>query len=189
MNNHEINRINNMTFKELRNELANCGHNKTKENIIRNIMYARYKKHIENKMMIERSRQLQIMKQQQMKENQIKMMQQNNNDNEDNLSLNSNDFEIKPHLPPLNELEKGNNEYDNIYDTREIQEYDRDMTNNNIIDRLNSDIDIRTARNKKIEYKLIPPYSDGNGDNYAPFNSAFQTSRKSFSNIKPKKNN
>jgi len=187
MNNHEIKRINNMTFKELRNELANCGHNKTKENIIRNIMYARYKKHIENKMMIERSKQLQITRQQKIKEDQIKIMQQTNN--EDNLSLNSEDFEIKPRLQPLNELEEGNNEYNNIHDTREIQEYDRDMTNNNIIDRLNSDIDIRTSRNKTIEYKLVPPYSDGTSDNYAPFNTAFQTSRKSFSNIQPKKKN
>lgn len=187
MNNQEINRVNSMSFRELRNELANCGNNKMKENIIRHIMYIRYQKHIERKMLIEQQKQkhirTQMNKQKQNDENmKMKAVQElKTDDTDDNISLNSNDFESNSKFKSENELDE--------CDPRDIQEYDRDLTNNNIIERLNSDIDIRTERNKKIEYKLIPPYSHDTGNNYAPFETAFKPTRTNFSNIKIKKKN
>ena len=42
-----VNKINNMTFRELRNELAYCD-DPTKEKIIRNIMYRRYTQYMKS---------------------------------------------------------------------------------------------------------------------------------------------
>src|SRR5579872_4531533 len=49
MNNTEINKINNMTFRELRTELANSKNNPVRESIIRNLMYVRYNRHMQKK--------------------------------------------------------------------------------------------------------------------------------------------
>ena len=49
--------MNNMTFGELRNELANCD-NPVRQRIIRNLMYIRYKQHLEKKQKIQQLKKL-----------------------------------------------------------------------------------------------------------------------------------
>ena len=88
----------------------------------------------------------------------------------------------QPNFKSLNELE----DYNDIYDDRDISEFNRDLVNNNLMDRLNSDIDIKNFGIKKVKNNLIPPYINNAGDNFAPFNSN-NRNIKNFSNIKSNK--
>lgn len=200
----EIYRINKMTFHELRNELAYCGDNKVKEDLIRNIMFQRYQKHIELKNQIEHIKQqkkqmyIDKLKRQQEKEYKKRLADEKRKNKkikepeDDNISLDSTDFiNTGTIIKPMNELDDIDN--NGLFDKRDITEYDRDLTNNNLVDRLNSDIDIRTKRNngrennnrKQIDF--VSPYANTPGDNYAPFDSILKSSKKDFSNIKFKK--
>ena len=202
----EIDRINKMTFHELRNELAYCGNNKVKEDLIRHIMFQRYQKHIELKNQIEyikqqkKQRYIEKLKRQQEKEYKKRLAYEKKNNqklkepDDDNVSLDSTDFvNTGTIIKPMNELDDING--NGLFDKRDITEYDRDLTNNNLVDRLNSDIDIRTKRNTgrgisnkdKKQVDFVPPYADTAGDNYAPFDSILKSSKKDFSNIRFKK--
>lgn len=185
----ELNRINKMTFNELRNELAKCD-DPVKETLIRNLMYIRYKQHINKKIQIDeikRRKMLRFMEQQKKK---IETNTINNNsindllNDEDNLSLDPDEFEIKQTSDSLNELDDA----DELLDKRNITEYERDMVNNNIVERLNSDIDIRTMRETQQKKEFVVPYSDNDDGNYAPFNSKPKLQVNTFSNRRPKKN-
>lgn len=168
MVNTDINSINNLTFGQLRNELANCN-DPIKEKLLRNIMLIRYKQHLRNK---------------------TKYNVSNKTNNYNQFPLNENDFELTPNINTLNEVQ----ENDDLYDNRDINEYDRDLTNNNLMNRLNSDIDIYTKGMSKQKPDFIPPYINNVGDDYASL-GAFQGApfinksrpTNNFNNIRPNK--
>ncbi|QKF94068.1 hypothetical protein QKU48_gp0610 [Fadolivirus algeromassiliense] len=189
----ELNKINKMTFSQLRNELALCN-DPIKEKLIRNLMYIRYKQHINNKIkMEEMTRQKKMKMIERENRNRIKTMEQVNDnqnmmdmlDDQDNISIDPDEYEIKQNNISLNELDDENM----LFDKRDITEYERDAVNNNIVDRLNSDIDIRTMReNRNTKKEFVMPYSDDVSGNYAPFNENKKLPINNFSNIRPKNN-
>jgi hypothetical protein len=88
------------------------------------------------------------------------------------VQFDASDFNDLPNLGPLNELD----DPDGLYETREIKEYSRDKVNNNLMNRMNSDIYIKTLKNKKSKPRtIIPPYGDGNCQNYAPYKNNDRT--------------
>jgi hypothetical protein len=167
--NQEIERINRLTFRELRNELTKCNNDPVKEKIIRNLMLVRYKQHLERK----RLRELKKIEYQQ------KQSEQTN----DFFPFDDDDF-AKPSFESLNELddEKSN---ELLFSNRKIEEQDRDHVNNSIVERLNGDIDIKEMRNKKKKPNIVSPYTNFPGDNFAPFNSKQKVPKKDFSNMRP----
>lgn len=167
-----------MTFGELRVELSKSMDNPVKEMVIRELMLMRYNQHIQKKIVMEQ-------RQQAIKQKQL-AKQNKRVEEEEIIEFTKNDFEIKPKLNSLNELDDFDK--DDLYDDRDITEYERDKFNNNLMDRMNGDIDIRTNKKKQISMDFPPPYSNNSGDNYAPFHSK-QKPKNDFSNIKINKNN
>jgi len=189
----EIARINRLTFKELRNELANCKNNHVKESLVRHLMYIRYNQYIQKKNEEDRikreHKKRQIEKIKKHVEEKYKRKELVNNVKRDDI-FDDIDDEDK-NMASLSELvnEVVEEEEDNLFDSRGISEYDRDFTNNNLMERLNSDITIRTNKPKieKSRKDIIPPYSNEPGDNYASYQSAFKSSKNNFSNLRPNK--
>ncbi len=165
--------IGKMTFGQLRKELALCN-DPIREKIIRHFMYLRYTQYVNKKRQLEEINRLRAEKMMR-KRKPVEPVKQS----DDHMSLDPDDFEVKPVAGSLNELDG------ELFDDRDIAEYERDVTNNNLVKRLNSDIDIRTMGVKKKEFLM--PYSDDAGGNYAPFNSVTKVPKNDFSNDRLKK--
>ena len=155
MNNKEVDRINKLTFRGLKNELAKCN-NPLKEKIIRNLMLFKYKQHLEKRR----------------QEEMYQRLEQKEESNE--CPFNDDDFE-KPNFGSLNELDERSKDVN--YANREIKEQGRDRVNKSIIDRLNNDIDIKEMRNNKKKPPVVSPYTNIAGDNFAPYHSKQSTER------------
>ena len=80
------------------------------------------------------------------------------------------------------DIEDTNNKFP-IDAGHDITEYERDMVNNNLIARLNTDIDIK-KKNKNKKPVVISPYSNTAGSNYAPYKSDDHIPKNDFSNPK-----
>jgi hypothetical protein len=189
VDNIEITRINKLTFKELRNELANCKNNPVRETLIRNLMYIRYNQHLHKKQQLIQLKKEHKKKQISKIKNKLEEKYKRNGDAlnfDDEIDFNENDFKtLKPPFEPLNELDKT----DELFDSRDITEYDRDYANNNLIERLNIDADLRKIKPKfKNKNDFMTPYSNDSGGNYAPFNDNSRSQKNNFSNIKFNKN-
>jgi len=171
---NKINKINNMTFQELRNELAECNNNPIKELLIRNIMKQKAIKYIV------------IKKKQKLKQRKTKILN-NNNDNEEyelvddmldddiisqDIYLSENDIKSLPDHGPLNELE----ENESIKEKQQA----RDLLNNNLMNRMNAELNIRKSKKNKTKKEVISPFADDVGMNYAPYN--YQDNIVDFSN-------
>ncbi|AYV76940.1 MAG: hypothetical protein Barrevirus4_24 [Barrevirus sp.] len=178
MNNH-INEVNKMTFAELRNELANCS-DPVKQYIIRNLMMLRYKQHLENKE-LERNLKKKYQKSQ-IKKIKRKLEKKYRNKSVNNPLTNS-DF-IEPEETREEEDDNTNNN-NNMYNGTKINEYIKDRTNNNLMNRLHNDIEINKMKddniykssksNKKNNNDFVSPFSnDGSDDKYASFDNAFK---------------
>jgi len=187
-------RIKKMSFKDLRNELANCN-NPIKAKIIRSLMVLRYNQHMERKRFIQMKQQERyhrIMIKQQQEQTMRNNNDNNDNDNnvnelEENIMLDDDDFDIKPKFGSLNELDEQSNDSD-FRPIREIKEQDRDKLNDNLVSRLNNDLELKyhNEKSKQEKVDIVPPFSNDIGGMYAPFASAESKSdkRKNFSNPK-----
>jgi len=188
----ESEKIKKMTFNELRNELAKCNNNPVKEKIIRSMMVLRYNQHMERKRYIQMKQaekyQKMIIKQQQMQHNNannVNNVNNVNNESDENIVLDENDFDfIKPTYKSLNELDDQSNDED-FRPVREIKEQERDKLNDNLVSRLNNDMELKNnnEKNKQDKVDIVPPFSNDLGDMYAPFESIKQN-KKDFSNPK-----
>ena len=158
-NKNYLNHLTRMSFRELKNELAKCN-NKEIELIIRKIMKdkaIRYK-----------------LRQKSIKNNEI--IDSILDDIETNSSK----------ITSLNELDDYENdmEYQNINSSYK-DEIAKDFVNNSLMERMNSELDIRNIKNIKRkcnEKDFIPPFSDNSGDNFAPF--VYKKKLNDFSNKK-----
>ena len=214
--NLEIARINKLTFGELRNELANCN-NPVREKLIRNLMYVRYNQHLHKKQQLEqqkkeyKKRQIRQIKSKLEEKYKVKNENRenanknndfldidnnddndNDNDNDNNVWFDETDFNVKPSFSSLNELDDINdtNDTNELFDSRNITEYGRDFTNNNLMDRLNADMSLRNDKqifkNKK---DFMAPYSNEPSNNYASFDSIAKSKKNNFSNYRSKRDN
>jgi len=179
---NELERINKLSFRQLKNELSKCD-NPIKERIIRNLMVVRYKEYLDKKKMISSH----------YKPQQTQLTQQNENSFNEN-PFNEDDFYVAPKIKSLNELDdykeqqlkqlqRKNNE---LTTNRKIKEQSRDKVNNSIVERLNGDIDINEMRSYKKRPSVVSPYTNFPGDNYASFKSNENVSNKDFRNKKIK---
>lgn len=175
---NEIARINKLTFGQLRNELANCN-DPVRQYIIRNLMLVRYKQYLKNK-------ELQHQMKKEYRKRQIKKIKSKI----ESKYKNSKSMEPFDDLDLFDEIDGNGNNDEIIHDLMQnndelpenIQEYMRDKTNKNLRSRLHNDIDINrmkdnTIFNNKIKKNdFVPPFADGNDDQYASFEGAFRTS-------------
>ncbi len=185
----EINKIKNMSFDQLREELSLCKNNPVKELIIRKMMKNRYlelknrkQRLINQRKMKELSRIEEANYQRQFNNNlenenivddnlvdelfeDIQRLKNRDNDMVD--IFNESDFKPLPNHGPLNALDPNAS----LYDRKFKQEIEKDHMNNHLMDRLNSDIDIKkmSKRNKKKNFDM--PFSNNIDANYASINS------------------
>lgn len=140
------NKINKMTFGELRNELANCT-DPVKKEIIRNLMYIRYNQHLAKKEKIKKLkkeyRRKQIHKIKQKIEDKYKLSDLEKEDSESDI-LDINDFQKEQKFEQEQEQENI------LYNNNEIPKYNRDKTNTNLMKRLSNDIDINKMKDDNI---------------------------------------
>jgi hypothetical protein len=169
----DSNKISQMTFGDLRNELANCTDPIRKE-IIRNLMYIRYKQHLYKKEKVQqikkenRNKQIRKIKRRVKKELECKYKSKDS-DISDILDLN--DF-VEPDV--VVEQEQIQNQ---------VPQYNRDKTNNNLMKRLSNDIDINkmkdeniyNKKNKDTKRDFVPPFANNLDEKYASFNDAFKS--------------
>lgn len=198
--------INNLTFNDLRNELANSRDNPVKESLIRNIMFIRYNQHIQKKNLKSSSPKQEQTKAKRQKPPATKKYVQELYDDRSNKSAGLAtldafsggdkrddilDFIDDVNSNPATGGDNSEQVIEELYDTRDIIEYERDKANNNLMQRLNGDITIRNVKTKnKTDFLL--PYSNDPGDNYASFKdigkSPHVLKKNDFSNIKLDRN-
>jgi hypothetical protein len=184
---NDIERIQNMSFNQLKKELPYCKNNPSKELYIRNIMrekYIRYKK--KKKLMVEKNRRQPLFidsKSTTINES-TTFNEINNLGNEPIRSI------LNDVVDPFPEDNKNNRNDFNLNESMEPrdpkkhkykEEVDKDFLNNNLMDRLNSDIDIRKikTRNKR---DFVPPFSNDIGGDFAPFVYDKKIPQSDFSN-------
>ena len=155
--NNIMNKINNMTFNELKNELHNCGDNKIKEKLIRELMLIKYQQYI-NQKQNQINKPNKILKQRKIKTNKIPTNE---------ITFNDDDF-------------NDNDEIDN--NDNKIIEYGKDVTNNNLMDRLNNDVEIKTMKVSTSKRDVVKPFVNSSCDTYATFKQEPGTDIKSFKN-------
>jgi len=154
MNKAEIDRINNLTFKELRSELVLAKGDPLKEYLIRNLMLIRYNRHIHNKHQPIITKPI--------------------------IKTQFNQIDVSD---LVDDLMNDNQEIiEELHDNRPIVEYERDKANNNLMERLNNDMDIRNTKINKKKPEFLLPYSNDPGENYASIKDVGIKSKNNFSN-------
>ena len=183
-----IDKINKMSFQRLRDELSICVDNPVKNLLIRKLMkqkYIEYKKRKEIYEMKKRNNYNKIKKRKIIEDNTSRMLAEElledinkNNElraneineiNEMNEILefmdeiNNNQERVYDH-GPLNDLDPSAR----LYDQKFTEEIEKDEMNNNLMNRLNSDIYIQEMRKNKRK-KFETPFSNGPDEKYASF--------------------
>jgi hypothetical protein len=156
-----VTKINNMTFSELKNELYKCHNNPIKERIIRELMVIKYQQHIN----LQKNKQNK--KPKTVPSQKPKMIEPIEVFSFDDFSLD--DF---------NDDKK---DFD-AFDRNHIIEYKKDVTNNNLMDRLNNDMEIKKMKKSKNVKEIIKPFANTSCDAYATFKNEPGTHLKSFKN-------
>jgi hypothetical protein len=148
-----MNKINDMSFNELKNELHNCGDNKIKEKLIRELMMIKYQQYINQHKNVNRT--IKIPKKKKIKTNKI----------------------------PKNEVIFSDSDFnDDEINNNKIIEYGKDITNNNLMDRLNNDVEIKTMKVSTSKKDIVKPFVNSNCDTYATFKNEPGTDIKNFKN-------
>lgn len=175
MDSEYIARINKMNFRELRDELSLSSNNPVKSLIIRKLMKQKYLKYKKIRDMNIQQQKYKVIHKKQ--EDEItKMMvnelldeiEKNNNDTileviDDTDMLDETNYDKHG---PLNELDPSAKLFDNKF----VDEIQRDHMNNNLMNRMNSDIHIQEIRRNKLK-NFETPFSDTPNDRYAPFHN------------------
>jgi hypothetical protein len=142
----DIDKIKNMSFVELRDELCNCNNNPIKEMLIRKLMKQKYiyirQRKKQNEKIIKRM----------YKKNSKTMKEKKDDESDENydfledgrayeidnkeIIFTEDDFNIMPDHGSLNELENGS------HNERYVDEIKRDTMNNQLMDRMNNELEI-----------------------------------------------
>ncbi len=178
-NPNKSNKFNNMTFGELREELAKVSvqNDPTKETLIRNLMMKRYNQYQKKKNEMARLKHEQDM----YIMNQAREEQERQNQNKANNSVKQNNT-IKPNKQTksnksnMSNIDKFfpdssiNNYSSQQFTDRDLEEYDfhRDRANDCLMDRMQNNIDLRTLKTDT-QNSLLKPYSNKQSDLFAAF--------------------
>lgn len=162
--------INNMSFSELKTELQNCYNNPIKEKIIRELMVLRYKQHTQAQ---QQRKVKQVHKQQQ---KQIKLQQQQQSQQQ----IPKPDFELKDDFDVDTFSLDEDDDYNFNFNTNDFIEYKKDTTNNNLMDRMNSDMEIKKMKVSTDKRDIMKPFVNSVCDNYATFKNEPGTDIKNF---------
>jgi hypothetical protein len=167
MDKKTVTRINNMSFNELKNELYNCYNNPIKERLIRELMVIKYTQHkqyiaarAQNKHKIKQS-STPVYKNPVVNDPDIVIV----DDILDDFNFNFNDIE------DLSSEESNKNK---------IIEYKKDTTNNNLMDRMDSDMEIKKMKVSTSKKDIVKPFVNTVCDNYATFKNEQGTNIKKF---------
>ena len=151
-----------LSFKELKKELYNCKNDPIKELTIRQMMRERYIAHLKKKKFRE---------QHYLKKTRI------NNQESDRL--------IEELIEEMDDIDNNDDNQDYLYNRRMTnkkksindihkKETNNDFLNNNLMKRMNGEMDIRKNK-KNISRAFIPPYTDDTGATFAPYHKQRQT--------------
>jgi hypothetical protein len=163
MDKKTVDMINKMSFNELKTELGNCHNNPVKEKIIRELMVIRYKQYLQTQAQAQHKlRQRQIRQHQ--KQMQLQRLQQQESQNKTEDEFDNDTFSI----------EDDEDEYNKII------EYKKDTTNNNLMDRMNSDMEIKRMKVSTDKKDIVKPFVNTVCDNYATFKNEPGTDIKNF---------
>mgnify|MGYP005855511951 CR=1 FL=1 len=177
---NDVERIQNMSFNQLKKELSYCKNNPSKELFIRNLMREKYIRYKKKKKNFEEKNRRHISYS---NTNESTTFNEINNLGNDTIRSILNDIEDP--FPEENNRNPRNdfnlNKFEDKKNPKFKDEVDKDFLNNNLMDRLNSDIDIRKikARNKR---DFVPPFSNDVGGEFAPFRYDKNIPKNNFSN-------
>jgi len=185
-NNKDIERINKLSFNELRNELAYCN-DPVRELLIRKLMKIRYIELVDRKKRIimqqqleEEQRQMLIKKKMEMRYRQ-KLSKVKDNELSSKL-IDELLIDDERDIDKTIRTRSMNADLDENGEPKFVKEVKRDKLNNNLMDRLNSDMDIRKYQNMTKEKKeFISPYAREEG-NYASWKGDAQPPISDFKN-------
>jgi hypothetical protein len=150
-----------MSYRQLKNELLRCSDNPHKERIIREVMKDKAIRYKLRKREISNSKNI----------------------NYANIEFSSDEDIVGTILNDIDNTSynsNNNSSYDS--DIKKIdpiykEEIEKDFVNNSLMDRMNSELDLRSIRNRnrnnknKNNKEFMSPFEDSVGDNYAPFSS------------------
>lgn len=162
MDKKTVNRINNMSFNELKNELNNCYDNPIKEKIIRELMVLKYNQYITAQ---QNKKLKQIQRQKRREETKMK------------ISIINDDSPTTIETDIFDDFS-----FDDIDDDfdNSIIEYKKDINNNNLMDRMNADMEMKKMKVSTSKKDIIKPFVDTTCDTYATFKNEPGTDIKSF---------
>lgn len=155
----DIDKINRMSFRELKIELLECNNNPVKEQIIRRLMLRKYELYKKKK--IDKHRRIQIKWEKQRMHHD---MERNINEIELQERISKSELPKRRNygeltgFGPLDEFEGRQ------YDAKFGREIEKDHLNNNLMLRMNSNVDIK--KTKPLKGEFIPPYSNEVGATY-----------------------
>lgn len=185
MSKKEVERIRKMTFEELREELTYC-ENPVKNILIRKIMKEKYNQYLRRRnQLITKKQRKTLYEERKVATRKRKKKEMDdiiesliNNINEPEIELKEEDFNAKDVHGPLNELD---DDY-GLFDDKFKKEVAQDIMNNNLMERMNSELDIMSAtKARKNNKDFIPPYANNEGDKYASFKHYRGISNNNFS--------
>lgn len=185
--NNDVDRLKKMSFNELKIELRNNIDNPVREYAIRKMMKDKYEKHLQEKNRIKIQEQKKIYNQK-LDDEILNILddKSNSSDQSSNSSSESSDSSESIEAPTT---------FRDVSPDKFKEKIKNDYVNNNLMQRLNSDIDITSMRNKKNtrnraidihnnwtrnKNDIVPPFDTDYGDAYAPFDTNIPTN--DFSN-------
>ena len=173
MDKKTVKHINGMSFNELKNELNNCYDNPIKEKIIRELMVLKYNQYIN----AQHNRKLKLKQKQKQKQKQKHDSLQNKNP-----PINDNSSVVITPTPEVDFLDDFSFDdfNDEDYDDNNIIEYKKDINNNNLMDRMNSDMELKKMKVSTNKKDIIKPFVNTTCDTYATFKNEQGTDIKSF---------
>ena len=177
MDKKTVARINNMSFNELKNELYNCYNNPIKERLIRELMVIKYTQH---KQYTETRAQSQTQHKHNIKHKQttkykVPVMNQSKSKSDPDIVIVDDildDFNFN-----FNDIDDLSSEDSN---KNKIIEYKKDTTNNNLMDRMDSDMEIKKMKVSTSKKDIVKPFVNTVCDNYATFKNEQGTNIKKF---------
>lgn len=169
MSNKTFNEINNLSFSELKQELYKCHNNPLKEKLIREIMYAKYNKHVND---------------QQLNKQRVDTKMRNNIRKTEPVKIPGSDpsWKISEIFTNDSSSEEDAVNYNDRFFDQPYIEYKKDITNNNLMDRLNADMEIKKIKMTSHKKNIIKPFVNESCDTYATFGNEPLTNIKSFRN-------
>ena len=177
MDKKTVARINSMSFNELKNELYNCYDNPIKERLIRELMVIKYTQ--QKQYITAQTQHKHNIKHKQTNKCKVPVMNQSKSksDPEPDIVIVDDildDFNFNFNFNDIDDLSSEES------NKNKIIEYKKDTTNNNLMDRMDSDMEIKKMKVSTSKKDIVKPFVNTVCDNYATFKNEQGTDIKKF---------